>query len=100
MKKLSKLSPRLKLSCLFKIILNFQLCVLLIPSVQSQISNGYYDFTQGLVGDELKLALYNIINGHTEFPYTSSNIDIWDILKMTDKYSLNTSNVILKVNFY
>jgi endonuclease I len=45
--------------------------------------------------DILKTALYNIIKGHTEYPYTSTNTDTWDILKQTDKDTINTDNVIL-----
>lgn len=61
----------------------------------SQIPNGYYDLAEGLTGDELKTALHNIIKGHTEFSYTSSSTDVWDILKKTDKDPDNANNVIL-----
>jgi endonuclease I len=63
--------------------------------VSSQIPDGYYDGTDNLDGSELKTKLYQIIKGHQEFPYTSSNTDVWDILKETDKDTNNTDNVIL-----
>lgn len=61
----------------------------------AQIPENYYQGTQELEGDELKTALYNIIKGHVEFPYTSTNTDTWDILKETDKDLSNPDNVIL-----
>jgi endonuclease I len=60
-----------------------------------QIPNGYYDDAQGLTGEVLKTELNNIIKDHTEFPYTSSATDVWDILKETDKDPNNPNNVIL-----
>jgi len=62
--------------------------------VYSQIPEGYYSSAEGLSGTELKTALYNIIKGHTQFPYTSSGTDVWDILKETDKDPNNPENVI------
>jgi endonuclease I len=61
----------------------------------SQIPDGYYNSAQSLSGATLKTALYNIIKGHTEYPYTSTNTDTWDILKQTDKDTLNPDNIIL-----
>lgn len=60
-----------------------------------QIPAGYYDPAQGLTGAALKATLNDIIQDHVEFPYTSSNTDVWDILKETDKDTLNPNNVIL-----
>lgn len=60
----------------------------------AQIPAGYYDAAQGKSGDDLKLALYNIIKGHTEYPYSSSGTDTWDILKETDRDPNNANNVI------
>jgi len=52
----------------------------------------YYDGTEGLYGDELKTALYNIIKGHTEYTYA----DLRDyILINTDEDPDNSNNVIL-----
>jgi endonuclease I len=76
--------------------------ILLIPCViglhftlLSQIPEGYYDLADGLSGEELKSALNVIIKGHTEFPYTSSSTDLWDILKESDRDTTNSNNVIL-----
>ena len=65
------------------------------PLFFGQIPNGYYDDAQGLTGEVLKTELNNIIKDHTEFPYTSSATDVWDILKETDKDPNNPNNVIL-----
>ncbi|PLX09637.1 MAG: hypothetical protein C0596_01050 [Marinilabiliales bacterium] len=61
----------------------------------AQIPDGYYDAAAGLSGEELKSALNDIISGHTIYPYTSSETDIWDILKESDRDPDNASNVIL-----
>ncbi|UBM61749.1 endonuclease [Candidatus Sulfidibacterium hydrothermale] len=61
----------------------------------AQIPDGYYDGAAGLKGKALKTALYNIIKGHTTYPYTSSSTDVWDILKETDRDTANPDNVIL-----
>ena len=61
----------------------------------SQIPEGYYNSAEGLQGDELKAALHDIIDDHTEYPYTSSNTDVWDILKESDRDPNNSNNVIL-----
>ena len=50
-----------------------------------QIPPGYYDPAVGLTGSALKATLNDIIQDHIEFPYTSSNTDVWDILKETDR---------------
>jgi endonuclease I len=55
----------------------------------------YYQPATGLSDSMLKNALYNIIKGHTEYPYTSTAIDVWDILKQTDRDTANPNNVIL-----
>ncbi|WP_420315846.1 endonuclease [Ekhidna sp.] len=60
----------------------------------AQIPAGYYDTAQGKNGAELKTALYNVIKGHTEYPYSASTTDTWDILKETDVDPNNSNNVI------
>ncbi len=73
-------------------------CILLLISSiigYSQIPSGYYDSANGLYGNNLKVALHNIIKDHTEYPYTSSSNDVWDILKETDRDTANSENVIL-----
>ena len=58
--------------------------------VMAQIPNGYYNNANGKTGDELKVALHNIIKGHhvvsyngllDAFPYTDNdgNGNVWDI---------------------
>jgi endonuclease I len=69
--------------------------LLLTLSVFAQIPDGYYDNAEGKTGDELKTALYNIIKGHVEYPYTASTTDVWDIIKETDRDTANPDNVIL-----
>jgi len=61
----------------------------------ADIPDGYYDSTEGLQGEELKTALYNIIKNHTDYPYTSSGTDTWDILKEADRDPDDAENVIL-----
>ncbi len=61
----------------------------------AQIPDGYYAAADGLTGENLKSALYNIIKGHTEYPYSGSSTDVWDILKETDRDTANPDNVIL-----
>ena len=60
-----------------------------------QAPSNYYQGIQDLEGEALKEALHNIIKDHIVFPYTSSNIDLWDILKETDKDTINPQNIIL-----
>ncbi|MBI9067934.1 MAG: endonuclease [Salinivirgaceae bacterium] len=61
----------------------------------SQIPEGYYNSAEGLQGEALKAALNDIISGHTVYPYTSTSIDVWDILKESDRDPNNSANVIL-----
>lgn len=76
-----------------KILLSF--FIISIQYIIAQIPDGYYNETGSLAGEELKTALYNIIKNHKEFPYTSTNTDVWDILKKTDQDTINSENVIL-----
>jgi endonuclease I len=69
---------------------------LLVASISfGQIPPGYYDSAQGFSGDSLKTELNLIIRDHVEFPYSSNGTDVWDILKETDRDTLNPSNVLL-----
>src|SRR6056297_72309 len=61
----------------------------------AQIPDGYYDSAEGLQGEDLKAALHQIIKNHTDYPYTSSSTDTWDILKESDRDPDNSDNVIL-----
>ena len=69
--------------CLFSII------------ISGQVTKEYYVSAENLADDNLKFALNQIIDNHTEFNYTSSNTDVWDILKETDRDPNNSDNVIL-----
>ena len=75
----------LLITCLFSILFN----------TFSQIPEGYYSNANGLSGEQLKSALHDIIKDYKEYPYTSTNTDVWDILKQTDKDTANPENVIL-----
>jgi len=66
--------------------------ILISGSAFTQIPAGYYNNAQGLTGEELKTALHNIIDNHTEYSYN----DLRDfILKNTDEDPNNSNNVIL-----
>lgn len=62
---------------------------LLIVTTYSQIPPGYYDSAIGLTGDQLKAALHNIIDNHTEKSYGDARY----ILDDSDKDPNNSSNV-------
>lgn len=59
------------------------------------IDSSYYSSAYNKAGNSLKYELNQIIKDHTEFPYTSSSTDVWDILKETDRDPNNPDNVIL-----
>jgi endonuclease I len=63
--------------------------------MQAQIPAGYYNDAENTSGNQLKTALNSIIKGHTVFPYSSSSIDVWDIVRHTDEDPNNSNNVIL-----
>ena len=67
------------------------ICILLFKSIIADIPTGYYDSASGLSGDDLKAALHDIIDEHTEFSYDA----IRYILDETDTDPNNSSNVIL-----
>ena len=69
--------------------------LLFFNTVIGQGFNGYYNAADGLKGNTLKAQLHNLIKGHTEYSYTSSSTDVWDMLKETDKDPNNPNNVIL-----
>ena len=78
------------ISRISKIILLVILCTI---SLFSQTF--YYNGTENLSGAQLKSVLHSKIKNHKRFPYSSSSTDTWDILKQTDKDTLNSANVIL-----
>jgi len=55
----------------------------------------YYTETTDLVGEALKNKLNDIISNHIEYPYTDTDTDTWDILKISDQDTLNPNNVLL-----
>ncbi len=75
------------------VVLSMVLCFSL--TAPSQVPDGYYNHTNHLSGEDLKSALHEIVKGHKSFPYTSSNTDVWDILKETDKDPANPEHVVL-----
>src|SRR5262249_10321340 len=76
------------------------LCVPLVltaspPAINAAAPPGYYASAQGQSGAALRLALHNIIKGHTSVPYSSSGPDTVDALKVLDEDPSDTNNVIL-----
>jgi len=71
------------------------LLVAITTTVFSQNLTQYYSTAYNTQGENLRDKLNDIIKGHTEFSYTSSSTDVWDILKETDKDPENPENVIL-----
>lgn len=69
--------------------------VMLGGTVKAQPPVGYYNAVNGLYQEDLKAALNIIIRDHTEFDYTDSSTDVWDILKESDRDPNNSDNVIL-----
>jgi endonuclease I len=60
-----------------------------------QIPSGYYNTAENKSDQALQLALHNIIDDHTDYPYSSNSTDTWDILKVADADPNNANNVIL-----
>lgn len=58
-------------------------CLVYLLNSQGQIPPGYYNSANGLSGDSLKTALYNIINDHTVISYTG----LWSAFTTTDDNS-------------
>lgn len=69
--------------------------LLLISNLLSAQPSNYYLLAHKKSDDSLKFELNQIIKNHTEFTYTSSSPDVWDILKHTDRDTANANNVIL-----
>ena len=64
-------------------------------TVMSGIDYSYYTgINTSLTGSDLKTALYNLIKGHIQYPYTDNSTDLWDILSDTDEDPSNPRNVI------
>lgn len=69
--------------------------VAMVSCTQVIAQGNYYDPAFGLRDEVLKQKLHSLISNHTEFTYTSTQTDVWDILKVTDRDTLNPDNVIL-----
>ena len=54
-------------------------------ALKAQAPSGYYDNANGLTGDQLKQALHDIIDNHTEVSYSA----IWNAFKNTDNKGSN-----------
>ncbi len=67
----------------------------LFPVLLSAQPVGYYQPAFDLAGPALHQALHDIIDQHATYPYTSSQTDVWDILKVTDRDPNNPSQVLL-----
>ena len=48
--------------------------------VTAQAPSGYYNAANGLTGNQLKMALHNIVKGHTSISYGG----LWDAFWSTD----------------
>ena len=70
------------------------LLLLLAFLAHAQAPSEYYKAAEGREGEALKEALYYIIKGHEAYPYTSTAIDTWDIIKETDRDPDNPENVV------
>lgn len=55
----------------------------------------YYKPLQNTEKDKFRETLTNLIKNHTEFPYTASTLDVWDLLKLTEADPDTTGNVLL-----
>lgn len=64
-------------------------------NVQIDIPQEYYQDANGVSGEDLKQAIYQIIGNHVVFPYTSSSTDTWDILQLSDQDPTNNDNILL-----
>ena len=73
----------------------FFLAICACTNAYSQTPSGYYSSAENKSDQSLRLALHNIIDDHTEYSYTSSSIDTWDILKESDADPNNANNVLL-----
>jgi len=63
------------------------ICLLITNVFFAQVPSYYSNIDFGQSGETLKTALTNLISGHTEYPYSSSNTDTWDILQQSDIFS-------------
>lgn len=79
---------------MLKFIVSTQLFLFFSTVSLAQI-DAYYEGTDSLFGDSLKLVLHDIIDDHKSYPYSSKSTDVWDILKVSDRDTSNAENVLL-----
>lgn len=64
-------------------------------TIMSPSNESYYsNISSSLSGSALKTALYNLIKGHTKYPYTDNSTDLWDILADADEDPTNPDYVV------
>ncbi len=67
-------------------------------TITSGIDSAYYSsITNGLSGENLNIALHNLIKNQIKYPYTNSNpdsIDVWKMCRAADEDPKNFKNVI------
>lgn len=61
------------------------------PEPETPSPGDYYDAANGKSGEQLKSALHDIIDDHTEISYSN----VWEALRETDEDPSNSNNVIL-----
>ncbi|MFS0750408.1 endonuclease [Oceanobacillus sp. 1P07AA] len=61
------------------------------PDPETPSPDGYYDDANGKTGEQLKSALHDIIDDHTEISYSN----VWEALRETDEDPNNSNNVLL-----
>lgn len=74
--------------------MKYLVIVFLLPITVFSQNLGYYKLCEGLAGDSLKSCLHDIIEVHKSFPYTSDKMDVWDVLKISDRDTLDSTRVI------
>ncbi|RLL47064.1 ribonuclease [Oceanobacillus piezotolerans] len=61
------------------------------PAPENPDTDDYYNAAYGKTGEQLRSALHNIIDDHTEISYSN----VWEALRETDEDPNNSNNVIL-----
>jgi len=68
--------------------------VLTSAALTAQIPPGYYSGVDASTPTTLRTTLHNRIRAHTQFPYTSSSTDTWDVLELADQNPANSSQIL------
>ena len=64
------------------------------PCPSPEEFSDYYDNVTPWTSQDLRDSLHETIDDHTRFPYTSSEIDTWDVLEQADEDKSNNSYII------